>query len=396
MWVSQVSDVNERPGGEKDALPRIGGEESHDLRIVEVDPLADRRYQAFISSHPKALVFHHPGWLRSLEEEYEGPVTVLACETSDGRLEGILPLVRTRGLPFNVGSQQTRHRLSSLPRTPLAGPVSTSNVAMKLLLEAAVDRAAAEPGVQLQIKSKDLFEADLTRAITCTEWRPTHVLEIPQRCEELRFGGARNRHNIKWAVKKAEQNGMSVRTAERLCEVKAWYSLYLQTMRRNSVPPRPLRLFTALWRNLRPVGLLSLELAEQEIGGRKRLVAGSIFLKFGDTLWYAFTGIEDDDLSLHANDLILWKSINVACGSGVHWLDFGEVAEDHPELIRFKTKWGTVPQKQYRYYSCSCPQTTDLGRTEASSVALRMLKRAWQHLPLPITARLGDFIYRRL
>jgi lipid II:glycine glycyltransferase (peptidoglycan interpeptide bridge formation enzyme) len=277
----------------------------------------------------------------------------------------------------------------------VGGPVFTNPDYAVALLQAAVERARASGRMQLQIKSWLRFPTELVNDLTCAAWRPTYVLEIPNKKEELRFGDARNRHNIKWAVKKAEKHGLQVREAETERDLHAWYPLYLQAMRRNCVPPRPLRLFRAIWRNFRSLGLMCLQLAEQHSGSRKRLVAGSIFLRFNHTLWYAFTGVDDDALSLHPNDLILWNSINDACGTGVRWLDFGEVSEDHPELIRFKTKWGALPKDQYRYYSGNLqPRTT----TQPSTCTLssRVFRKVWQHLPLQITAQLGDLIYSRL
>lgn len=367
----------------------------HTLGVVELDLEKDGRYNAFIASHPKAIIFHHPGWLSALQAEYETGAIVLGCENGDRHLEGVLPLLRTRGMPFNIGVQQTGRRLSSLPRTPLAGPIFTSEEVGRLLIKAGVDRAKGESGVQLQIKSQDRFSAEVSDGLFCTSWRPTYVLEVPERREELRFGDARNRHNLKWAVKKAEQNGISVRLAENESDLLAWYPLYLQVMRRNSVPPRCLRFFVAMWRNLASKGIMRLKLAEQKRADGQQLIAGSIFLTFGNTTWYAFTGIGDNDLNLHANDLILWRSIHDLCGTCVRWLDFGEVAEDHPELARFKTKWGALPKEQYRYYSGD-PVTQNGHRSEARSVAMQLARRFWQRLPIRITQQLGDLFYSRL
>jgi hypothetical protein len=319
-------------------------------KVVEVDFDNDPRYECFLASQPEAMIFHHPGWLHVLEAESRTKSVVLACQNAAGDLEAVLPMMYTRGLPFNIGTQQTGRRLSSLPRTPAAGLVSSSSDATTMLLRFALDKADAE-GIQLQIKCSRELPVEPVGGLVHTTWRPTYVLEIPECREDLRFGDARNRHNLKWAVKKAEKKGLGIRPAESEAELRAWHPLYLETMRRNVVPARPLRLFLAMWRELSPRGLMQLQLAEHVDGNQRRLVAGSIFLKFGETIWYAFTGVADRDLSLHPNDLILWDAIHSACGTGVRWMDFGEVSEEHPELVRFKTKWGSRPQPQHRYYA---------------------------------------------
>ena len=385
----------DHPMGESDHPP-ITASPQHDRgrRIVEIDYGNDPRYMRFLEAKSQASVFHHPGWLNVLAAESRTRCVVLACENGAGDCEATLPLMYTRGLPFNIGAQQTGRRLSSLPRTPDAGPVSTNDDATAMLLRFVSDRAKSE-GVQLQIKCSRKLPTVSVGGIVDTSWRPTYVLDIPERREDLEFGDARNRHNLRWGVKKAEKSGLRIRPAESEMELRAWYRLYLATMRRNIVPPRSQRFFVAMWRELAPLGMMQLQLAEQVVDNQRRLVAGSIFLKFGKAIWYAFTGVADQDLSLHPNDLILWNAIHDVCGTGIRWMDLGEVPDEHPELVRFKTKWGARPKPQYRYYAIGAnAENTATPRVNAHSVGF--LRGCWRHLPLGLTAWLGDLIYNRL
>jgi hypothetical protein len=65
-------------------------------RVVEVDFRNDPRWTEFISSHPDALIYHHPGWLSALEAEYGQKCTSLVCEDMAGRLCAVLPLFYTK------------------------------------------------------------------------------------------------------------------------------------------------------------------------------------------------------------------------------------------------------------------------------------------------------------
>lgn len=363
-------------------------------RIVEIDYEDDPRYKRFLASQSHALIFHHPGWLNALAAESRTKCVVLACENAAGELLAILPLMYTRGLPFNIGAQQTGRRLTSLPRTPDAGLVSSDDDATAMLLRFSLAKASAEC-VRLQIKSTRNLPTEKVEGIVYTDWRHTYLVEIPERREHLQFGDARNRHKLRWGVKKAEKVGLRVRPAASEAELRAWYSLYLATMRRNVVPPRSLRFFLAMWRELASQGLMQLQLAEQVDDNQQRLVAGSIFLKFGERMWYAFTGVADRDLPLHPNDLILWNAIHDACGTGVRWMDLGEVPEEHPELVRFKTKWGAQPIQQYRYYAVGAAHET-LAAAKVTAHTVGLLRRCWRQLPLGVTAQLGNLIYSRL
>jgi hypothetical protein len=365
------------------------------LRVIETNPALDPRWEPFVAAHPEGSIYHHPGWLGAIGAEYGQPSAHLACEDHDGRLLGVLPLFYTRGLPFNIGRQATGRRLCSLPRTPLGGPLSTSPEATRALIQSAVDLCRRRPGVQLQLKTHSPDLETLAGGITPTPWRFSYVLPLPERPEDLRFGNAAARHKIKWAVNKAAKLGVQVRAAGREPELRAWYALYLEAMRRNSVPPRSYRFFHALWTHLHPKGLMRLLLAERVAGGQRSLLAGSVFLMFGRSVCYAFTGSTREDLSFHPNDIIQWRAIHDACRSGFQWYDFGEVPADHATLARFKTKWGAEAVPLYRYYY-PAPQTSPAPHARPDSSVWGPLSAVWKRLPLRLTAVLGDLLYSRL
>jgi hypothetical protein len=386
------------------------------LNVLEMDFREDPRWEQFVSSHPGASIYHHPGWLSSLESEYRQKCVSLACVDEQGRVCAVLPLFYTKGLPLHLGPLSTGRRLSSLPRTPMSGPLATSPAAAAAIVEYAVKLARSQPGVQLEIKT---MIADLDKAVdalTCKPWRPTYVAELPARvegteweefwdklrvprscascqdCRQLRFGNARRQHRVNWSVNKAIKLGLEVRDAETEKELAAWYNLYLLTMRHNAVPPRPYRLFKSLWSTLRPAGQMRLLLAEQNKDGQKRLVAGSLLLQFGQTVFYAFTGCAPEDFNLHPHDILQIEAIRSACKSGFRWYDFGEVTEDHEALAQFKTKWGGDPKQLYRYYYPAPVERTsaDGGRLAQSA------RKIWRRLSPKVTVILGDFIYRRM
>jgi hypothetical protein len=385
------------------------------LRILELDFRKDPRWEEFIGAHPGAYIYHHPGWLSALENEYDQKCVSLACEDEQGRLLAILPLFYTKGLPLKFGRLATGRRLSSLPRTPIAGPLALNQQARSAIIRHAVGLAGSRPNVQLEIKTPIADIDDSTGALTCTPWRSTYAKELPpvgpaawndfcenQRlgkgcgpcsdCSRLRFGNARRQHRVNWAVNKAIKLGLEVRDAQTEDELAQWYLLYLLTMRHNAVPPRPYRLFHSLWHSLRPTGKMRLLLAEHSRRGQKKIVAGSILLQFGQTVFYAFTGCAPENLELHPHDILQIEAIRSACSRGFRWYDFGEVAEEHEALAQFKTKWGGDPSPLYRhYYPAPVKHAASAGGKFATSV-----RRIWRSLPPKATAIVGDLIYSRM
>src|SRR5881409_1238170 len=138
------------------------------LRVVVVDPRTDKRWEMFLADRPDAVIYQHPGWIRALEEEYGHACIALACEDGGGQFRGILPLMATTGLPWDLGGPRTCRRLSSLPRTPVAGPLATDPEAGRALVRAAIERIRTDPSLQLELKP--LAEMQMTDDLVRLPW----------------------------------------------------------------------------------------------------------------------------------------------------------------------------------------------------------------------------------
>src|SRR5215207_926909 len=147
------------------------------MRIVEIDFKSDPRWDEFVAGHPDGLVYHHSRWLSALQHEYGQRPVALAHEDEDLKLRGVLPLMYTKGLPFRLGGAAASRRLSSLPRTPVAGPLALDAQATAALLDGALARVHQDQGTRLQIKVQrqiDGVPAQLTEA----PWRVSYVLRL--------------------------------------------------------------------------------------------------------------------------------------------------------------------------------------------------------------------------
>lgn len=361
------------------------------FRVVEVDFQTNPAWDRFVAAHPSGLIYHHSGWLQALEREYGQRCLSLACEDANGEIQGVLPLFYTRGLPFRVQGFQTGRRLTSLPRTPLAGPLSSRPEATVALIQAAMERVRERPGVQLEIKTSQCDLAEAVEGLVCIPWRLTYVRDLPRDPKELRFGDSSSHASVKRAVNKATRLGVQVRVAESAAELRDWYFIYLATMRRNAIPPRPFRFFAAVWELLQPRGLMQLLLAEQHQAKHSKLIAGTILFMFGQAVVYAFGGCREEDFSLRPNDILYWQGINNACRSGFRSYDFGEVPEGHEGLSRYKSKWANQTRRLYRYYYPA--SSHDRIGLRASAAYGKYLELAWSRLPLRVTEQLGNWLY---
>ena len=269
----------------------IAETDSRKFHVRETNPHTDPRWESFVMRHPAASIYHHPAWLAALEQEYKQQSVYLICEDDGGELHGLFPLMYTRGLPLSKGRQLAGARLASLPRTPLAGPLTNDPQASMLLLQEAVRRAAEKPNIRLQIKTQKRELGGLIDGVVEKPWRFTYLLHLYETPgEPLRFSNNKHRHKMKGSISKALANGLRARLAETEDDLKSWYNVYLESMRRNVVPARPYRFFHALWQSMAPKGLMRVWLVEHHTGVGTTIVGGHIYFRLGQTLTYAFNG----------------------------------------------------------------------------------------------------------
>jgi hypothetical protein len=366
------------------------------LSVKEADESFDEKWIEFISNNSEATIYHHPLWLKIIEIETGQRVLKLICTDNNDHIQGLIPLQYTKGFPLGLGGIPGTRRLSSLPRTPVGGPLTSNTKASSLLIQKVIDLVTNEPEYLLQIKSFDPNINDGISALQKYFWREIYIKEIPDYPDEIRYGKSKNHAKIKWAVNKALHSNVIYRTAQTEDDLKKWYPLYLDTMKIHTTPARSYSFFKNIWEILRPKGLMQLILGELIEDGKKTIIAGSILFFYNKTVTHAFSGSSRirKHIELRPNDLLHWNAILDAQKNGFKHYDFGEVSKGNIGLATYKKKWDTVKINLYHYYY---PKPDQLEAEDLDDGTAGGLKKAiWQSLPLALTAKLGEFIYKRL
>ncbi len=353
-------------------------------RVVELGPADAPRWAEFAGRHPSARIYHHPEWLEALAAAYACRPVCLGYETAAHGLVGVLPLASSLGV-------LTGRRLSSLPHTPVAGPLASDPVATLALVQAA-------RGLAQRLRAR--LEIRLPEAAPFASGRdplvasdPIYVRALPDDPGLLRFGNSRNHARVKWSVQHAQREGVTLRKGEGEADLRTWYRLYLVAMRRHAHPPIPYRFFVELLRRLAPLDLMELILAERTLpDGRREALAGSVFLRFSSTVTYAYNGRTPGALHARANDLIQWRAIHDAVAQGYRRYDFGEVPSGQQGLADFKAKWGGAPTTPYRYGPGAREDSRPGGGLRGE--LRERLDATWERLPLAATEQIGKILYR--
>ncbi|HEX2026689.1 MAG TPA: hypothetical protein VHF25_01675, partial [Nitriliruptorales bacterium] len=107
-----------------------------------------------------------------LRAAYGYPCAALAAEDGDGRLTGVLPLVQKRGI-------LTGRRYSSLPHTPICGPLATDVPTTRALLVAAAQPPGSGAPATLQLRTESPAIAELLPGMTCLPRAESYVVDLP-------------------------------------------------------------------------------------------------------------------------------------------------------------------------------------------------------------------------
>ncbi|MCZ6702737.1 MAG: GNAT family N-acetyltransferase [Ignavibacteria bacterium] len=363
------------------------------LTVSSENGIQVESWAKYVENHLDGTIYLHPAYLQVLEEQSRQKLLRLVCRDENDIIRGIFPLQYTKGMPYNIWGALVSKRLSSLPRTPIVGPLAEDNTVVTELINAAMDIISKDPGRILQIKT---YNPDLPRSsLVKFLWKDEYTTEIPVYPQEIKFINSKNHSSIKRAVNKAINNGVEYRLAESEKDLKQWYRLYLDLNKHHTNPPRPYKLFKISWDILRPKGMMQLALAEQKTNGKKKIIAGLVLYYFNKTVTFAYNGSSRKYFNLRPNDLLHWNTIHNAQKEGYKFYNWGNAGENDAGLAAYKKKWGSEKFSTYQYFY---PNPTDIKYKEGTdpSEFTGLKKFIWQLLPLRLTTIIGALVYKYL
>jgi hypothetical protein len=192
-------------------------------------------------------------------------------------------------------------------------------------------------------------------------------------------------------VRKVEDGPLTFREAPSEADLRAFYRLYLATMRKHGALPRSLRQLV-LARHHLPPGVFRLFLVEH----RGEPVAGGVFHCFGGTVELLYNASAQHHLALRPNHALYWGVARWAMEHGQRALDFG-FAWPESALGSFKAQWGAEPVSEYCYVSP--PSAAGLPQPPGEEIAgpgrlRRVGHAALGRAPLALTRLAGTLAYR--
>lgn len=289
------------------------------------------RWDALVAQAENASVFHTAAWASIWTGEWRNARwETLVLEDDAGFAAGLGAIVRRRGLWRSI---------DAMPYATYGGPIvrrghPDPGAARRALLEA----------FQAWIQSRRVLRAGLAWYGGCAEELPeelasresfTHVLPLAADFEELASHFAPSTRRL---IRQTEGSGLSIRPIANEEDLRAFYSIAVETVRRRGGEPKPFSLYERIAATLVPAGLARYHL----VTAGAEPVAGSLHL-FHQGAAVSWLPVSRESFwHLRPNNFLIAHVLESLCAAGYLEYNFGASPPDAEGLIRFKEGWGAT------------------------------------------------------
>jgi CelD/BcsL family acetyltransferase involved in cellulose biosynthesis len=288
--------------------------------IVVTDPRTDARWR-LLTTGAHGNLFTSPPWLDAVCGTYGFEPRCRIVLDDSGPIGGLawVPIDDIRG-----------ERLISLPFSDRADP-PVQDAAIWASLRSGVIGSQAPFTVRCFDTAVPAFDPELAH-IGSAAWHATALDADPDEIYQRLSKHARRNIAI------ADRNGVRVEAGTGLDAVRSFHQLHVQLRKHKyRLLAQPVELFERIWQAFSGDDSVVTLLAYAD----DELIAGALFLVWGDTLYYKFGASRHEHLGLRPNDAIFFAGIQWGVQRALRQLDWGLSDLDQPGLVAYKRKWAT-------------------------------------------------------
>lgn len=344
--------------------------------VHQIDPLRDPRWPEFLRRHRCASVFHTRGWLEAVQQTYGYQPAVLTTTGPGSDLEN--------GLVFcHVRSWLTGRRLVSLSFSDHCEPLVDSKEDLRDLLAGLQEHARAEDCKYVEIRPAS-GSVGVEPAWHASADFYLHRLDLRPGADVVFHQFHKN--CIQRKIRRAEREGIEIRSERDPEAVKRFYTLVVHTRRRQGLPPQPKTWFESVMKCLGESARIRCAYKEG------KPIAAILTLQYAKSLYYKYGASEAQFHKSGAMPRLFWQAIQDAIRSGLEELDMGRSGCDDSGLVTFKERLGAVrfPLSYYRA-PVKAPKSVAQGEW-----LRRFAKMTFSHMPNRCLMACGAFAYRHI
>jgi hypothetical protein len=347
------------------------------MKIYQIDPARDMRWAKFVGTHPKASVFHTFGWLKALQLTYGYQPVVFTTSSPADEL--------SNGLAFcRVNSWLTGNRLVSLPFSDHCEPLFDVVENANFLIGALHDSMEAMGCKYVEIRSVevDFRLLEEGRRLTPVATHFFHSLDLRPDLDELFL--TLDRDSVQRRIQRAQRASLIEKCGNSNDLLRDFYRLFALTRRRHQLPPAPYAWFL----NLRDSQGEGLEIRLAYKDGAP--IAAVLTLRFREVAYYKYGCSDARFNKFGAMPWLLWHAVSAAKLNGARHFDLGRTEADNAGLLTFKNHWVRSPKQLVHWGFYEGPSSLH----SADNWRLKMAKRVFSHLPIPLLTATGKLLYR--
>ena len=301
--------------------------------LAAVAPPDRAAWDALVASAEEATIFHASAWAELwLEEWRDARWVALVIEDDAGYLGGLGAIVRNRGIGRTVFSMPYGTYGGPIVRAGHPDPASVRRELLEGYARLAGSRWTLRSELSWFEGARDEIPSRLHPAESFT-----HVLPLKPDFEALAKEFAPSTRRL---LRQAEESGLTIRAADREEDVRTYYDLAVETVRRRGGRPKPYSLYGRIYESLVKLGLARYHLVHDD----GTAIAGSLHLFYEGVAMNWFTVSREAYWHLRPNNFLIARVLETLCAAGYFEYNFGASPHDAAGLIRFKEGWGAKPR----------------------------------------------------
>ena len=333
-----------------------------DARVAE-------RWDRFVSGHSDGTHCHLTAWKRVIEKTF-GFQSCYAYAERAGEITGVVPL-------FLVSNWVIGECLHSVPYGVYGGICAADEKSRDVLISHVKQLAVAKNVGHLELHQRrgELFPDFHSNTLYTTF--TTQLSGDPE--SNLK----KLPRDTRYMIRKSEKTGLRVRHGVE--QLKDFYALFCESMRRLGTPVFPRLLFENLFHEFGScIDLMMVYSGE-------RPITGVLSLFHRDAILPYYAGASPDAPAMAANNFMYWQLMKFAAESGFRTFDFGR-SKRNTGAYQFKSQWGmTAEVLNYQVYLVRRKTAPNFSPVNPK---FEMAGQVWRKLPLELTKRLGPRIVR--
>lgn len=348
------------------------------MKLYQIDPTHDPRWQEFVQKHPRASVFHTVGWLSALRKTYDYEPVVFTTSSPIEELKNGLVFCR-------VKSWLTGHRLVSLPFADHCEPLCDSLEELSFIVRYLQSALNHQDWKYVEIRP---INGSFGQIADRTGFLPSaryflHNIDVRPDLDQI-FQSL-DKDCVRRRIQRAERADLAERRGASDDLLNAFYNLFIITRSRHELPPTPYAWFRNLIRYQGDA--LEIRIAYQG----ESAIAAILTLRFSDVLYYKYGCSDPRFNKLGAMPWLLWRAISAAKLNGAAKFDMGRTDEGNSGLLAFKDHW-VRSHERLTYWRFPGVPFLDV----AHGRKLKIAKRVFSLMPHRLLVLTGKILYRHV